>query len=140
MNKEIYLKVLFHLSLFGVITSLLAGFYDTIFAFILEAAHLLFEVVEMTLDKVIEHAFETELHETQLIVFYILLGIGGVLLYWVYKLIKYLVNSLGHGILNDWLSFKTAITEDWRAMPVSLRIVWVGAFILVNYFISFFLF
>lgn len=140
MNKEIYLKVLFHLSLLGVLTSLLAGFYDVIFGFIFEAIHLLFEVVEMTLDKMIEHAFETELHETQLIVFYILIAIGGVLLYWFFKFLKYIGNLFGHGVINDWLSFKTAITEDWRAMPMSSRVLWIGMFLLVNYLISFFLF
>ncbi|NOT84695.1 MAG: hypothetical protein HOP02_07960 [Methylococcaceae bacterium] len=40
--------------------------------FLIELAHTVFEIVEVTLDTLIEHAFHTDLHQTQIIVFYIL--------------------------------------------------------------------
>ena len=61
--------------------SILVGFYDVIFGYLMEFIHLLFEVVEISLDRLIEHFFETELHETQMIVFYILLVLGGFLIF-----------------------------------------------------------
>ncbi|MBK8817362.1 MAG: hypothetical protein IPN42_18600 [Methylococcaceae bacterium] len=140
MHKEIYQKVLFHLSLFGVAMSILVGFYDVIFGYLMEFVHLLFEVVEISLDRVVEHFFETELHETQMIVFYILLVVGGFLIFFIYKALVLFWRSVSHGVQEDWFSFKSAITTDWQAMSTTSRIIWIGAFILVNYLASFFLF
>jgi hypothetical protein len=140
MHKEIYQKVLFHLSLIGVAMSILVGFYDVIFGYLMEFIHLLFEVVEISLDRLIEHFFETELHETQMIVFYILLVLGGFLIFFIYKALVLFWRSVRHGVQEDWFLFKTAITTDWQAMSTTNRIIWIGAFILVNYLASFFLF
>ena len=40
-----------------------------------EIAHLVFEGVESMLDNVIEENFHTEMHETQIIVFYIIMSV-----------------------------------------------------------------
>lgn len=49
----------------------------------LEGLHLAFEYLEMGLDHVIEHLFHTEMHETQVIVFYTLVTIALTVLYFV---------------------------------------------------------
>lgn len=140
MHKEIYQKVLFHLSLLGIAMSILVGFYDVIFGYLMEFVHLIFEVVEISLDNVVEHFFETELHETQMIVFYILLVAGGFLIFFIYKVLALFWRSVSRGVQDDWFSFKAAITTDWQAMSTTKRIIWISAFILVNYLASFFLF
>ncbi|ESS73910.1 hypothetical protein MGMO_8c00470 [Methyloglobulus morosus KoM1] len=139
-NRQIYQKFIFHLSLLGITISVLVGFYDVIFGHILEALHLLFEVVEMALDKLIEHTFETELHETQLIVFYILLVLVGILIYFLWKMLVQLFRSAGHRMQIEWTEFVGAITQDWQAMTVTDRVLLVSAFLLVNYLASFLLF
>jgi hypothetical protein len=51
---------------------------------LLEAAHLLFELVEAALDHLVEHHFHTGTKETQIIVFYIIMtmGLTGFFLLW----------------------------------------------------------
>ncbi|SJM95044.1 hypothetical protein [Crenothrix polyspora] len=58
-------------------------FYDTLIDVLLflihtifELIHTIFEIIEQALDLMIEHLFNTDLHSTQIIVFYILLSIG----------------------------------------------------------------
>lgn len=50
-------------------------------ALFLHALHVLLEFIELRLDHLIEHSFHTDLHETQIIVFYIMAAFGLVLLY-----------------------------------------------------------
>jgi len=54
-----------------------------LFEWFLELSHLLFEGLESMLDHLIEGLFETNLHSTQTIVFYILLAIAAYPLYWL---------------------------------------------------------
>jgi hypothetical protein len=139
-NRQIYQKFIFHLSLLGVAVSVLVGFYDVVFGYVWESLHLLFEIVEMGLDKLVEHTFETDLHQTQLIVFYILLIIGGVLIYFLWKVLAQLFSGVGRRLHIEWTEFASAITEDWQAMTVTNRIMLIFAFLLVNYLASFLLF
>ncbi|MBL1264066.1 hypothetical protein [Candidatus Methylomicrobium oryzae] len=73
------LIVLFPDVVFDTTTSILGFLFDHL----VEFGHILFESVEMVLDHVIEHLFETDLHSTQTIVFYVLLSIA---LYCLYRL------------------------------------------------------
>ncbi len=140
MHKQIYQKVLFHLSLFGIGVSILTGFYDLIFGSLWEFIHIIFEVVELGLDKLIEHIFETGLHETQLIVFYILLTIGGVLIYFLWKALVHFADLLKLGFKDDWSEFKEAATTDWGAMSLANRVILIVVFLLLNYLATFLLF
>lgn len=80
------------LSLAAVITVIVAP--DMVFGLLLEFLHFLlelflhslhlgFEFIEMNLDHLVEHLFHTDLHQTQVIVFYI---IASFVLYAVYRL------------------------------------------------------
>lgn len=140
MQRKIYQKILFQLSLFGLVVSISVGFYDVIFGSIWEFLHLTFEVIEMALDQLIEHVFKTDLHQTQLIVFYILLSLGGVLIYLLWNVLPYVFAGLGQNLKSDWLELKTAVVEDWQAMSLAKRLLWVGGFLLVNYLATFLLF
>jgi hypothetical protein len=64
------------------------SFYDTLIDVLLwlihtifELIHTVFEIFEQTLDLIIEHSFHTDLHTTQVIVFYILLAIGSFIVF-----------------------------------------------------------
>lgn len=57
-----------------VIPDIVLGALHALLEMIIEGAHVLFEIAEVFLDKVIEHTFHTELHTTQIIVFYILIA------------------------------------------------------------------
>ena len=140
MHRKIYQKLLFHLSLFGGVVSVLVGFYDLIFGSIWEFLHLIFEVIEIILDHLIEVIFRTNLQQTQLIVFYILLSLGGVLVYFLCKAVPYMFSGLGNTLKTDWLELKMAVVEDWQAMSMMKRVLWLSGFLLVNYLASFMLF
>ncbi len=140
MHKQIYQKFILYLSLAGLVASVLAGFYDVIFGTLFEFCHLVMEVIEMGLDRLVEHVFHTEERETELIVFYILLTILGFFIYFIWKLLVALCANLKQNVSQDWFELKDAISTDWEAMPITQKIIWVSAFLLVNYLGSFLLF
>lgn len=140
MHTKVYQKCIFYLSVFGIAISVLVGFGDVIFGYLFELIHLLFEVVEMGLDNVIEHIFETDLHDTQLIVFYILLTIGAFLIYFVWKILVHICQGIGQIFRSEWSELKMALSSDWQGMSVVDRIIFIFVFLLINYLASFLLF
>jgi len=68
-----------------VVFGLLFSVLHFLFEHLLELSHLTFEFIESVLDHLIEHLFHTDLHQTQVIVFYVLLS---VILYGVYTVGK----------------------------------------------------
>lgn len=140
MSRKIYQKFLLELSLLGLVASLLAGFYEDIFGTVFEFCHLVMEVIEMGLDRFIEHTFHIEKRETELIVFYILLVVGGFLIYFTWKLLVVLCASLKQILRDDWFEFKEALSADWEVTSITQKIFWLCAFLLINYLVSFFFF
>lgn len=126
--------------MFGIAISILVGFYDVIFHSILDFIHTFLEIIEIGLDNLIEHIFETELRETQIIVFYIMLFIGGAIIYFVWKVSVQVFNVAGEYLKNEWLEFKDTVIHDWQGMTMANRIIFISAFLLVNYLASFLLF
>ncbi|MFW5443256.1 MAG: PilZ domain-containing protein [Methylococcaceae bacterium] len=64
-----------------LVFELLLGLSSFLLDNFVELVHLLYELIEYSLDNIVEHFFHTGLHETQVIVFYIQVGLGGVGLY-----------------------------------------------------------
>lgn len=87
LKKRKYLKLwgLISLALImifpDVVFDTTASILDFLFHHLLEFGHILFESIESVLDHIIEGLFETDLHSTQTIVFYVLLTIGIYILY-----------------------------------------------------------
>jgi hypothetical protein len=140
MHTQVYRKVLLHLSIIGIIVSILAAFYDVIFHFVMEALHIVFEMVESMLDKMVEHSFETELHETQLIVFYMLLFIGVILGFLLWKLLKAGFSHTRSSVGNEWADFKNSVVSDWAMLSGVEKVLGIVVFIFLNWLISFFFF
>ncbi len=140
MHKQIYQKFLFYFSLFGVVASVLVGFYDVLFGSLFEFIHLIFEIIELWLDRLIEHLFHTEKRQTELIVFYILLTVGGFLIYLAWKVLVELAKEVRHHFSNEWAELKTAVISDWDAMSMANKIILISVFLLANYLASFLLF
>jgi hypothetical protein len=132
MHKQIYRKFFYHFSIFGIALSVLTGFYDVIFHSLFEIVHLFMELLEQMLDSVIEHSFHTELHETQLIVFYILLAFGGFMAFLMWKILAAACSKTGKKLNVDWLELKTSATADWQNLSTSQKLLGVGVFIGVN--------
>lgn len=55
---------------------------------LVEALHLLFELFEAALDHLVEHLFHTDTRQTQIIVFYLMVGMGLVASYFLWRALK----------------------------------------------------
>jgi hypothetical protein len=140
MHSQTYQKFIFHLSMFGITISILVGFYDVIFGSLWEFIHIIFEIIELSLDRLVENIFDTELHETQLIVFYIMLVIAGTLIYLVWKVLVQVFSGVSQIFKQEWSELKDAITTDWQGMSMTSRVIVISLFLLINYLASFLLF
>jgi len=82
---------------------------DVVFGFVYQVLHGLFEVLEEVFDVLIEHLFDTGTHETQIIVFYLLVA-----------LIVYGLYRLWHLSLHWFDTFKTA----WARQKSNALLYW----------------
>jgi hypothetical protein len=140
MHKQIYQKVIIHLSLLGVALSILVGYYDVIFGSLFEFCHTVYEIIEMGLDVLVEHTFGTNLRQTEIIVFYIMFSLSAVLIYLVWKALVDACSGTCQYLRDEWVEFKDAVIQDWQGMTMANRIIFVSVFLLVNYLASFLLF
>lgn len=132
MHKQVYRRFFFHFSIIGITLSLLAGFYDSIFGVVWESMHLFMELLEQILDDVVEHFFHTKVHDTQLIVFYILLVFGGFMIFFVWKILVAAFKKGGQMINKDWSELKIGAADDWGNLSTPQKLIGVGLFIGIN--------
>lgn len=100
---------------------------------LLEFAHVVFEFIESTLDGIIEFIFETGLHQTQIIVFYILLLFISFLLYRLFRIVPFFF----HGMKEDWFWLKNHATLFWQNLSNFQRVKFFALCFGVIYFLSF---
>jgi hypothetical protein len=83
-NGIILVAVIIALAIPDVVFGLLLEFAHFLLELFLHILHLSFEFIELSLDHLVEHFFETDLHQTQVIVFYVILSfaIYGLYLLW----------------------------------------------------------
>jgi hypothetical protein len=79
----------------------------------LELAHYLFEIFESTLDHLVEHIFETEPRETQIIVFYLIvsMAIGG--FYCLCRAMPRFLHKIKESLFGALLQRKTRLLQYW---------------------------
>jgi len=82
------------------IIELISELLHVIGELLLEFSHILFEGIESGLDNLVEGLFETDLHNTQIIVFYIIIL---PILYVLYRLARYIPRVL-EGLKNRLLA------------------------------------
>ena len=86
--------------------------------FFFELLFIAFEWVESTLDKIVEHLFHTELHQTQIIVFYLMVGIVVFPLYYLWRMLLRLFFRLKETLLAAWTLYKTRATLYWQDLSL----------------------
>jgi len=106
-----------------------------LFEEVLHALHLVFELLEMALDHVIEHHFHTETHDTQVIVFYILAGFGLVALYFLSRKAYSGVKRLANFLLLYGSRKKSSGLYFWNQQTLlgKAKIIGIGTTALVSY-------
>ncbi len=122
-------------------------FFFEIIDIVLEVGHmlfelleLLFEIVEYSLDQVVEHLFHTDTLTTQIIVFYILLFLFSLAAFFLWKKRP----NLWLIIRNRWFAFWQANIDEfldfWEPLSLVNKTLWVTGSIVVLYLLSFLLF
>jgi hypothetical protein len=106
---------------------------------VVEFADILFEWIESSLDKVVEHTFHTDLHDTQIIVFYIMMSVLGYGIYRVTRVMPRYYEWSKEKLIFAWLFNKTRVFFYWQTMSlmekiklISIIAVAIGGFITLN--------
>jgi len=106
--------------------------FDTVFGLFLELIHVSFEFVEEMLDILIEQLFHTDLHDTQVIVFYLMWAIAGYPLYRLYKLLRTMprrYREFKEDFVSAWLQLKKEILAYWQDLPATGKTKWIMGFL-----------
>jgi hypothetical protein len=148
-----YQKIIYGLVFLGIVVmvtipdmviELSTELFHLIFELIFEVADVTFESVETMLDNVIEHLFHTGLHDTQIIVYYVIVS---VLAYPLYRLVRVLLRYLFRILTaipikyadykNQWLLLRQDISYYWQKLPFISKLKWVLITTSVLYLASF---
>jgi hypothetical protein len=146
MIPTTYRNTLYGLALVGIIIiiampdmvmELLFELTHLIFELLYEVADISFEWLETLLDKIVEHLFHTELHQTQTIVFYVLMAMIAYPLYYLWHKLTRLFFRLKETLLTAWVLYKTRATLYWQSLPlndkIKLMVITAGAIYLASF-------
>jgi hypothetical protein len=127
-NRKIiqYSMVLIGIVLLMTMPDVVMGFLFELVHFFFELLFIVFEWVESTLDKVVEHLFDTELHETQTIVFYLMVGIVLLPLYYLWRMLLRLFFWLKKTLPATWTLNKIRVTLFWQDLSLIGKIKWIA--------------
>ena len=95
---------------------------------LLELAHLLFELFESALDHIVEHIFHTGRHETQAIVFYLMLSmaLGGI--YYLWRKTPPVYRKFKENLLDALRQHKISLIRYWNEQPLIKKIKLIAIF------------
>lgn len=102
--------------------------FDTVFELLLELIHISFEFVEEMLDMLIEHIFHTDLHVTQIIVFYIMLFMAGYPLYKQLRTLPRRYREVKENLVTGWSQLKKEILAYWQDLSTIGKTKWLMGF------------
>lgn len=127
--------VLFILATPDAAFGLLMGLIHHVLEVVLHVVHLIFEYAEYNLDHVIEHAFHTDTHTTQVIVFYILCSAGLIGLYFVWRIVPHNCRRAGNSLIAFWCRKKASCLHFWsqQALVDKIKIVGIGVIAITGY-------
>ena len=139
-----YQKITFGLLLLGIVIFITMP--DVVIGLLIELVHLFFEVLfisfewlESLLDHVVEHLLHTELHETQTIVFYILMGIVAIPLYYLWRVLPGVFSRTKENVQVIWVQYKNQISLYWQELSlidkIKVVVITVGALYLASFLV-----
>jgi hypothetical protein len=99
---------------------IIISIYDVLLHLLLGTLHILFESAEYVLDAAIDYLLETGTHETQIIVFYILIAIIGGCFYRIYHFLP----RWWHTLKQKLYQHKTETLTQWYALSTISKIAW----------------
>jgi hypothetical protein len=101
----------------------------------LELTHLAFEFIESNLDHLIEHLFETDLHQTQVIVFYIILPVFIYGLYRLWRVVPSFCLRCKKKQLTYWSRMQASLLYYWQEQTLfnKIKLVVIGVAVITAY-------
>ena len=144
MNPIIHRKIIYGLALIGIVFMITMP--DVVMGFLFELVHLFFELlfisfewIETLFDHIVEDLFHTELHQTQTIVFYLLVGLFVFPLYYLGRMLLRLFFRLKETLIEEWALKKTSAILFWQDLSLIDKIKWivitVGAIYLASFIV-----
>ena len=91
---------------------------DLVFGSLLELLHVMFEFIEIMLDKFVEHIFHTDRHQTQVIVFYLMLFIAFGGFYYLWRVLPPLCLKYKENLQIAWLWHKMRAISYWQELTL----------------------
>lgn len=88
----------------------------------LHLLHVLFEYLEFALDHVVEHLFHTGLHQTQVIVFYILLAFASAGLYWLWRIVPPACRRFFQTLCGYYSRKRASLLYSWGEQTLGAKI------------------
>lgn len=122
-----------------VFPDVLFGLFFQLLHLLMEFTHILFEFVESTLDHLVEHLFHTDLHQTQVIVFYILLTAALAGLYGLWRTVPRVCLRTKNRLLDFWIWEKSTTYLYWLRLTAAQK-AWLVTVLAVGFYLSSFLF
>lgn len=104
------------LAIIVVIPDVVFELFHGLLELLIESAHILFEIVEVALDKVVEHTFHTDLHDTQIIVFYIIAIFVSFGLWCLWPGAKRFYRYCKDSITNTKTFYKVQAQDYWQSL------------------------
>jgi hypothetical protein len=144
MNPITHRKIIYGLALIGIVFMITMP--DVLMGFLFETVHLFFELlfisfewIESLLDKIVEHLFDTELHQTQVIVFYLMVGMVVFPLYFLGRMLLHLFFRLKETLVEEWALNKASVILYWQDSSLMDKIKWLvimaGAIYLASFLV-----
>jgi hypothetical protein len=135
INGFILAIVLIVIAAPGAIFGLLFELFHFLLELFLEFSHLGFEFIESNLDHLIEHLFETDLHQTQIVVFYIIFSVVVFGLYRLRRIFPAFYLRCKKNQLAYWSRKKASLNYFWREQSLINKIwlVVIGTAIITGY-------
>jgi hypothetical protein len=123
-----------------MIANMLMTIVHFTFALILHLAEVTFEGLESLLDRIVEYFFDTEVHETQTIVFYLMILIALFPLYFLCRVLPGFFIWLKEILITTWARHKSNVIIYWEDLSSHDKIKMTTLAILAAYLILFLFF
>ena len=127
MNTISYRKAVNLFFFAGIVTLIILpdvvfGLFFGLMHLLLEILHMIFEFIEVNLDRLVEHIFETDVHQTQVIVFYLMLSIALGGLYYLWSFLPRVYYQSKENLLEVWLEQKAFVSLYWHDLSLINKI------------------
>lgn len=129
-------QVAFGLSLlffYDVYFDLAVSFFHSV----LMLSHLLFETCEQLLDHLVEHLFQTSPRATEIIVFYIMASVIGMIAFLILRAIPRWYCSLCEAVTDYYREKKAALITWWQHQTLMLKVKWYSLFMASSFLMVF---